>query len=130
RAERNWGVGDFTDLHNLIGYVQNLGGGLVGTLPLMAAFLDEPFEPSPYSPASRLFWNEFYLDVMSVPEMQRNAAARDLVAAREFRDACAAQHALELVDYRGQMALKRRVLELLAKGFFADPGSRLKDWQN
>ena len=40
-----------------------LGGGLVGTLPLLAAFLDEPFEPIPYSPASRLFWNEFYLDV-------------------------------------------------------------------
>ena len=32
------------------------------TLPLYAAFLDEPFDPSPYAPVSRLHWNEVYLD--------------------------------------------------------------------
>lgn len=125
RSKRNWGAGNFTDLENLISYVQGLGGGLVGTLPLMAAFLDEPFEPSPYSPASRLFWNEFYLDVMAIPELAGNRAARALLSTREFQNACSAQRALELVDYRGQMALKRQVLELLAAGFFAEPGGRL-----
>ena len=46
---------------------------MVATLPLLAAFLDEPFEPSPYSPASRLFWNEFYLNIERIPEFQRVA---------------------------------------------------------
>ena len=45
------------------------GRRVVGTLPLLAAFLDEPFDPSPYSPVSRLFWNELYLDVDAVPEL-------------------------------------------------------------
>lgn len=129
RSRRNWGAGDFTDLENLIGYVQKLGGGLMGTLPLMAAFLDEPFEPSPYSPASRLFFSEFYLDVQAIPELLCNAEARALIASREFQDTCAIQHSLELVDYRGQMALKRQVLELLAAGFFAAPCARLDEFQ-
>jgi 4-alpha-glucanotransferase len=37
------------------------------TLPLYAAFLDEPFDPSPYAPASRLHWNEVYLDDTGLP---------------------------------------------------------------
>jgi 4-alpha-glucanotransferase len=37
------------------------------TLPLYAAFLDEPFDPSPYAPASRLHWNEVYLDDADLP---------------------------------------------------------------
>lgn len=129
RSHRNWGAGDFADLENLIGYVQGFGGGLVGTLPLMAAFLDEPFEPSPYSPASRLFFNEFYLDVQSIPELQKNQTARELIGSRDFQNACNAQRALELVDYRGQMALKRQVLELLAAGFFTEPGPRLEEFR-
>ena len=33
---------------------------MIATLPLYATFLDEPFDPSPYSPISRLHWNEAY----------------------------------------------------------------------
>ena len=45
-------------------WVDGLGGSVTATLPLFAQFLDEPMlEPSPYSPASRLFWNETYIDV-------------------------------------------------------------------
>ena len=68
-SETSWGAGDFSDLGRLLEWVRGLGGGVVATLPLLAAFLDEPFEPSPYSPASRLFWNEFYLDVAAIPEL-------------------------------------------------------------
>jgi 4-alpha-glucanotransferase len=37
------------------------------TLPLYAGFLDEPFDPSPYAPVSRLHWNEVYLDDGDLP---------------------------------------------------------------
>lgn len=48
------------DLEAWRSWVQELGGGVIATLPLLAAM---PGERSPYSPDSRLFWNERYLDV-------------------------------------------------------------------
>ena len=61
------------------------------TLPLYAAFLDEPFDPSPYAPVSRLHWNEVYLD--------------DAVAARGA-DLTAAVG--ELIDWRTLARRRRR----------------------
>ena len=67
-STRSGGVGTFSDLGRLARWVRALGGGLVGTLPLLATFLDDPFAPSPYTPVSRLFWNELFVDLASVPE--------------------------------------------------------------
>ena len=54
------------------------------TLPMLASFLDEPFNPSPYAPVSRLFWNEFYLDIERIAELQDCAEANILLAAPDF----------------------------------------------
>lgn len=129
-SERSWGAGDFSDLEALIDWVTKLGGGMVATLPLLAAFLDEPFEPGPYSPASRLFWNEFYLDVFRVPELRQCPAAQALLQAPEFIQEMHALQAAPLVDYHRQMALKRRVLEELARAFFAKPSQRMEALRN
>jgi 4-alpha-glucanotransferase len=120
-TERSWGAGDFTDLEELIEWVLGLGGGMVATLPLLAAFLDEPFEPGPYSPASRLFWNEFYLDVARIPELQRCPTAQARLASPELQSRIQELRHDPLVDYRKQMALKRSVLEELAYSFFTNP---------
>lgn len=48
-------------LERLAEGVAELGGAVVGTLPVLAAFLDGPYDPSPYVPVSRLFWNELYV---------------------------------------------------------------------
>lgn len=47
------------------------------TLPLYDLFLDEPFDPSPYSPVSRLHWNEVYLDDASLPPWPLPATVHD-----------------------------------------------------
>ena len=72
RAEDDWGVGSFSELARFRGWIDGLGGSVAATLPLFAQFLDEPMvEPSPYSPASRLFWNETYIDVTTRPRTGR-----------------------------------------------------------
>ena len=53
------GIGNFSDLDKLMRLTRDHGGGFVSTLPFLAAF---PNEPSPYSPSSRLFWNELFID--------------------------------------------------------------------
>ena len=76
RLGRNWGVGDLTDLGELVRWAGDLGCGFVGVLPMLAAYLDRPMEPSPYAPVSRLFWNEIYIDVEACREAELGAGRR------------------------------------------------------
>lgn len=55
-----------------------LGVDVLTTLPLFATFLDDPFEPGPYSPASRLHWNEAFLDDDALPSAPVPALGRHL----------------------------------------------------
>lgn len=124
RSESNWGVGDFGDLRTLMEWVHTRGGSLVGTLPLLATFLDEPFHPSPYSPVSRLFWNELFLEMSRVPEMEHSEEAGSLARSAGFQSERAELQSYSLVEYRRAMALKRRVLEALAHSIFSRPSAR------
>jgi len=110
-SKRNPSAGDLTDFEHLMDWENQLGGSVAATLPLLGAFLDEPFEPSPYSPATRLFWNEFYIDVERVPEFARTEPGKP-------------PRRTKLVDYRGVMTYKRGILEELALQFFSQPSSQ------
>jgi 4-alpha-glucanotransferase len=116
-SERNWGAGNFTDLAAFADYTRANGGKVIGTLPLLSAFLDEPFNPSPYAPVSRRFWNEFYLDIQRLPELEYCTTARDMIGSRDFAAELDSLRAAPLVDYRRTMALKRAVLEELLRSF-------------
>jgi 4-alpha-glucanotransferase len=123
-SQRSWGCGDLTDLEKFMAWAGGLGGRVVGTLPLLATFLDELFEPSPYVPASRLFWNEFYLDPARSPELPRCREALSLLEAPALQADLESFRAEELVDYRQIAQSKRPILEALARCFFAEAGGR------
>ena len=65
--EREAPLPSFTHLATLGTMLPSLGIDALITLPLYASFLDEPFDPSPYAPISRLHWNEAYLDDAELP---------------------------------------------------------------
>ncbi len=104
------GVADYEGLARACAWVGELGGACVATLPLLAAFLDEPFEFSPYAPASRLFWNDLYVDPRTAP------GAVDTTDVPDVPDSG------PLVDYRAVAALRRRALEEVAARFHAAGG--------
>lgn len=118
-TERSWGAGDLSDLSVLMDWVVGRGGNFVATLPLLPVFQDVIFEPSPYLPVSRRFWNGFYLDVNGIPELNECPEAAALISSSDFQERIQALRHLETVDYRQQMALKRRVLEELVRFFFS-----------
>jgi 4-alpha-glucanotransferase len=106
-SERSWGIGDFTDLGRLVEWAAGRGANFVGTLPLLATFLDRPYDHSPYAPVSRLFWNEVYVDTEApipgsgVPAVEGDTAAKARLL-----------NSFQEVPYRASMGLKRHALEL------------------
>lgn len=121
---RSWGSGNLSDLAACLTRLSRRGGHVLATLPLLAAFLDAPFDPSPYNPVSRLFWNEFYLDVGKIPELKFSPTAQNLLASADFQVGLKSLRTKALICYKEEMALKRRVLEILAADLFSTPSLR------
>lgn len=107
-TRRSWGTGDLGDLLEYSSWIGHYGGSVVATLPMLAAMDDEP---SPYSPASRLFWNELYLDVTRLPEFRAEDVDEGTLA--HLRQTTG-------VDYAGVLAEKRRVLRRCLERFVPD----------
>lgn len=125
----SWGVGDLSDLETFAMWSRQMGSDVVATLPLLPAFLDEPFDPSPYAPVSRLLWNEIYVDVRSAPEFRECRPARAVVGSQGFQAQINDLRSSPLVDYRREMTMKRGVLEKLASFFFAQDTPRRRSFE-
>ncbi len=120
-AQCTGGVGDFGTLKRLQQFVAEAGGHMVATLPMMPAFLEEaplPFDPSPYMPVTRLAWNELYLDLGNLPELDACEAARHALNAAPA--AANLQHLREsrYVDYAKLNEVRKAVLDQIVAWFF------------
>jgi (1->4)-alpha-D-glucan 1-alpha-D-glucosylmutase len=125
RSQRNWGIGDFSDLRLLLEIAAGFGAAVVGVNPLHAA------DTSPYSPSSRHALNILYLDVEAIPELAHCGQARELVQSASFQKRLAGLRDADLVDYAAVRAAKLEVLELLHECFEHDRerGERFAQFQ-
>ncbi|MGI9642067.1 MAG: 4-alpha-glucanotransferase, partial [Acidimicrobiia bacterium] len=64
QADADVGIGTIADLRVLGDLCASWDTAVVGTLPVLAAF---PDQPSPYAPASRRAWNEIFVDFSRIP---------------------------------------------------------------
>jgi len=125
RSKRNWGIGDFSDLAELVDVAAKLDAAVVGVNPLHALFPQEPDRASPYSPSSRLFLNPIYLDVEAIPDFAESSEAK-LTVEEIARDIEAARRPA-FVDYAAVTKLKQSVLEILFESFQRNHGTRGKE---
>lgn len=130
RTASNWGAGDFTDLRALIAWTSSRGGGMVGTLPLIPTQWEKSTIPSPYSSWSRLFWNPFYIDCTAIPEFAHCRAAQEVWHSPETRKAISEFRASPTVAYHGIMAIKHRVLQILARHFLTASAERRANFED
>lgn len=111
RSERNWGMGDFTDLETLLAQWGARGADIVGVNPLHALFPHNPEHASPYSPSSRCFVNVLYIDPEAVADFGDCDEVLALARAPGFQSRLKMLREAELVDYAGVAAVKLPVLE-------------------
>jgi (1->4)-alpha-D-glucan 1-alpha-D-glucosylmutase len=119
RSQRNWGMGDFTDLRALVDFWGSRGADIIGLSPLHALYAHAPAHCSPYSPNSRLFKQWLYIDVEACVDYADCDAARARVGSEDFQRRLRTLRDADWVDYAGVAAVKREVLELLYAEFRA-----------
>jgi len=62
RGNGDGGIGTVSALVEMGEWISTFGGSVISTLPLLDAFILDPYEPSPYRPMSRRFWNELFIE--------------------------------------------------------------------
>lgn len=111
-SNRNWGVGDFTDLKNMVKLCERQGADIIGLNPLNVLFHDFPENASPYSSISRLFLNPIYIDVEKV-----DGYKSEYLSGKE--DELHRLRKTENIDYTGVYNFKMQILEQIYNNTFA-----------
>lgn len=117
RSQRNWGIGDFTDLRMVLTFSARVGAEVVGLNPVHTLFPHNPTQASPYSPSSRLYLNSLYLDIEAIPDFSECMAAQAALHDPQFQARLRALRGDELVDYTAVAAAKFPFFELLYRHF-------------
>ncbi len=116
-SNRNWGMGDFSDLNRIVDWCAEEGAAMVGLNPMHALFPHNPAHSSPYSPSSRMYFNVLYLDVEAVADFHESAEAKQLVFNPAFQTTLEQLRKEPLVPYQESGHRKLEVLALLYQNF-------------
>ncbi len=117
RSDRNWGIGDYKDLYNLVDLAAKEKVDFIGLNPLHALFPANPHHISPYSPSSRLFLNYLYLDIDTLAQHSGCEELKTWIASEEIQEQLASLRQKESVDYSAVASLKLQALRKLFNHF-------------
>lgn len=120
RSERNWGVGDTTDLEGFVSWAHHqAGAAFVALNPLHAIGNRLPYNASPYLPNCTFYRNFLYIDVERVPGFASSPACQ----ARFQRSASLIESLRKapFVQYEAIAKLKLRFLKQLYREFRLQP---------
>ncbi|MGN0905035.1 MAG: 4-alpha-glucanotransferase [Alphaproteobacteria bacterium] len=120
RSDENQGIGDFSDLAEIADTIGKHGAGILGVNPLHAMFQNAPEEASPYSPASRTYFNHLYLDVTAVPDFEKSDNAQLIYDSPEYEAKRRKAQDVSDVDYTTAFELKMPILEECYEAFMKD----------
>jgi 4-alpha-glucanotransferase len=113
RSERDWGIGQITDLPACASWVERAGHRLLQILP---AYELADGETSPYGARTSFGLDPIYIGIEAVEDL--DPAALDAALGVDGRRELARLRALPMVDYVAVRALKRRVLARAFERFY------------
>ncbi|MBZ9613370.1 4-alpha-glucanotransferase [Rheinheimera maricola] len=117
KSARNWGIGDFYDLQQIIAPLARQGVDFIGLNPLHALYPELPQDCSPYSPNSRLWLNTEYVALEHTAEYADCNTAQQQVESAAFQQRLQQLRASSDVDYIGVAAVKKQIATLLFQQF-------------
>ena len=120
RSDRNWGIGDFTDLLNLVKYSSRAKMDLIGLNPLHSPDIAGEDIASPYSSSDRRFLNPLYIDPERVDEYKNDKTSQAIVNQPSFQKQLADLRETNLVDYDSVAKIKFPVFNHLYKYFLEE----------
>ncbi len=133
-SARNWGIGDFADLQQMVAPLAAQGADFIGLNPLHALYPELPQDCSPYSPNSRLWLNTQYVALEQTADFAESAQAQQQVADAAFQQQLTALRDTADVDYIGVAAAKKAVATTLYRHFkqqhLAQDSARAADFRH
>jgi 4-alpha-glucanotransferase len=106
RSAQNWGVGDFTDLWQLLCELAPRGIDFLVLNPLHILDALAPDQGSPYSPHDRRYLNPIYIDIPATPEYQSHPDLSDRIGGEAMQRQLETLRATDFVDYPAVLELK------------------------
>ena len=117
RSERNWGIGDFTDLCTLIDCASTKKASFLVLNPLHILDGNAPQHCSPYSPNDRRRLNTLYIDAQREAEFRASPSLRALDSDPKWQQRLAGLRSGDTIDYVAVAKVKREIFVQMFRYF-------------
>jgi (1->4)-alpha-D-glucan 1-alpha-D-glucosylmutase len=117
RSRRNWGLGDYSDLKQIIALGAEHGAGTVCTTPLHAPLRPATGPPNPYRASCRSLFDIGFLDVEAIPDLVECDEALHLMGDAQFQARLTSLRDGDEIDFDAVSQTKLEVLRLLWRHF-------------
>ena len=116
-SRRNWGIGDFSDLKNLLRWSSQHGAGAVSINPLQAEFPPATAKSYPHYFSTLRFLNPLYLDPEKIADFAESEAARGFFIDPALKVRLAALRDRRCIDFKEIAHVKEDIFVMLWQHF-------------
>ncbi len=118
RSSRNWGIGDFADLEQLLSLCAARGAAAIHTTPITSPSAVN--SPNPYVSSCRSQLNALYIHIENVPDFTENEALQDHFNDARFQARLAYLKNQDEIDYEAIAEIKDEIFKNLWDHFQAN----------
>ena len=120
RSKTNWGIGDFSDLKQLLAWAATHGASTIHTPPLYDLFGSADNDGNPYAPSCRTGLNVLYLDVEAIPDFLEDEEVGKYCLQAGFQARLASLRNQARLDYDAVIRLKGELFKKLWNHFYTN----------